>query len=511
MFGKMNLGTKFISGFLVTALVTLLVGIVGISNTGTINAMLIDMFENNLVPIKDVANANMQAIYHNRSLYDYIIETEKPEMDRISKEMDEHEHKFNELLEKYAKTSLTDPEKELLRQVNNKWPIYRAVAKKVMAFSYAGDNQAAMVAMQGEASTSFQAVDDELSKIVDLNSELGKKADDDSHSIYFGMRRTLVAIIFFSFILSLGAGIFLTRSITRPINRIIDSLNKGAEQVAAASTQISSASQALAGDASQQASALEETSSALEEMSTMTKLNADNAGTAHSLTRETNVVVGKSDAAMQELILSMAEISKASEATAKIIKTIDEIAFQTKLLALNAAVEAAQAGEVGAGFAVVADEVRNLAMRAADAARNTADLIEGTVKKVHDGANIVTRAKGAFAEVGTSAAKVSALVGEIASASGEQARGVEQINMAISELDKVVQKNVSNAEESAAASEEMNAQAEQMKIVVAELMALINGNGEQENNRSLFTPQVRRSQRTGGKKALLTQPKMRRM
>lgn len=509
MFGKMNLATKFISGFLVTALVTLLVGIVGISNMGTINTMLNNLYDNNLVPIEDVANANMQAIYHNRGLYDYVIEAEKPDMDRISKEMDERENKFKELLEKYSKTQLTDPEKELLRQVNNKWPIYVAAAKKVMAFSYAGDNQAAMSAMQSEASTSFQTVDDDLSKIVDLNNELGKKAYDDSDSIYFGMRRILLAIIFLSFIISLGAGVFLTRSITRPINIIIESLNKGAEQVAAASTQISSASQALAGDASQQASALEETSSALEEMSTMTKLNADNAGTAHTLTRQTNLVVGKSDETMQELILSMAEISRASEATAKIIKTIDEIAFQTKLLALNAAVEAAQAGEVGAGFAVVADEVRNLAMRAADAARNTADLIEGTVIKVNDGAGIVNRAKGVFAEVATSATKVAALVGEIANASSEQARGVEQINMAVSELDKVVQKNVSNAEESAAASEEMNAQAEQMKLVVAELTALVNGNAGQGNSHSHFAQQVRRNQHTGGKKTL--RPKVRRM
>lgn len=205
----------------------------------------------------------------------------------------------------------------------------------------------------------------------------------------------------------------------------------------------------------------------------------------------------------------MAEISRASEATAKIIKTIDEIAFQTKLLALNAAVEAAQAGEVGAGFAVVADEVRNLAMRAADAARNTADLIEGTVIKVNDGAGIVNRAKGVFAEVATSATKVAALVGEIANASSEQARGVEQINMAVSELDKVVQKNVSNAEESAAASEEMNAQAEQMKLVVAELTALVNGNAGQGNSHSHFAQQVRRNQHTGGKKTL--RPKVRRM
>jgi methyl-accepting chemotaxis protein len=245
-------------------------------------------------------------------------------------------------------------------------------------------------------------------------------------------------------------------------------------------------------------------------MATMTRQNADNAEQAHSLSRETNVVVKQYDESMQQLMASMSEISKASEATAKIIKTIDEIAFQTKLLALNAAVEAAQAGEVGAGFAVVADEVRNLAMRAAEAARNTAMLIEGTVKKVEDGAKIVTRAKGVFTDVGESATKVSTLVGDISSASGEQASGVEQINRAITELDSVVQKNAANSEESAAASEEMSAQAAQMKAVVAELMALINGGGETADGYSAAMP-VRRKQFASRQTGLVAGSRTRRM
>jgi methyl-accepting chemotaxis protein len=194
--------------------------------------------------------------------------------------------------------------------------------------------------------------------------------------------------------------------------------------------------------------------------------------------KDANRVVTKANDSMADLTTSMEEISTASEETSKIIKTIDEIAFQTNLLALNAAVEAARAGEVGAGFAVVADEVRNLAMRAADAARNTADLIEGTVKKVKEGGGLVAATDEAFAEVAANASKVGELVGEIAAASNEQAEGIEQVNKAVVEMDKVVQQNAANAEESASASEGMSAQAEQMKGFVDDLVVLVDGSGD---------------------------------
>jgi len=186
-------------------------------------------------------------------------------------------------------------------------------------------------------------------------------------------------------------------------------------------------------------------------------------------------VVARANGSMEALTASMDEISRASEETSKIIKTIDEIAFQTNLLALNAAVEAARAGEAGAGFAVVADEVRNLAIRAAEAAKNTAGLIEGTVRKIKEGSELVQRTSAEFSEVQDSASKMGELVGEISSASGEQAQGIEQISKAVTEMDTVVQRNAGNAEESASASEELNAQAEHMKEFVADLVALVGG------------------------------------
>ncbi len=277
-----------------------------------------------------------------------------------------------------------------------------------------------------------------------------------------------------SFVLALAIGIYIGFSTTNIIRRISEGLFEGSEQVVSASSQVSLASQSFAETSSQQAAAIEETSSAMEEMASITRQNTENAELANGMMRQTREAVEEASSSMENLREAMVSISRASEETSKIIKTIDEIAFQTNLLALNAAVEAARAGEAGAGFAVVADEVRALAMRAAEAAKNTAFLIEETINKVKNGMGVTERAIETFKNVETSTLKVSELLEEIAVASKEQREGIEQVNRAISEMDKAIQSNAANAEETASAAEELNAQAEQLKNYVRELLKLVD-------------------------------------
>ncbi len=325
-----------------------------------------------------------------------------------------------------------------------------------------------------------------------------------------GTQRNVSIIAAIAIVAALFLAFIIARGIITALTRITEGLNEAAGQVASASSQVSSTSQSLAEGASQQAASIEETSSSMEEMSSMTKLNAENSHRADGLMREANHIVTEANGAMDQLTQSMQDITSASEETSKIIKTIDEIAFQTNLLALNAAVEAARAGEAGAGFAVVADEVRSLAMRAAEAAKNTAELIEGNVVKVKEGSQLVSSTNSSFVKVMESSVKVGELISGISDASNEQSEGISQVNTAISEMDKVVQGNAANAEESASASEEMSAQAEQLRDFVGDLMMMVTGKklvrSPRKGRQSLRRPVPKRTQQvTQAKRALPSQ------
>ncbi len=287
---------------------------------------------------------------------------------------------------------------------------------------------------------------------------------------------------YISGVLGLGAVIlislvtwWITGTLFKIVNRAVVKLDTTSEEVKQAAEQVSSSGHSLAEGASEQAASVEETSASIEELTSMTRRNAENAAQAGALSGETLKTTVNCSDLMQEMAASIGQVNEASEETRKIVKTIDEIAFQTNLLALNAAVEAARAGEAGAGFAVVAGEVRNLAMRAADAARDTTDQIGDISDKINEAMGKVFGAIDEFGKVSENTEKVDGLVKEIAAASAEQAQGIDQIGRAVTELDKITQQNASNAEESAAAGEELNAQAVQIRQFVETLNRAVTG------------------------------------
>ncbi|MDH4249352.1 MAG: methyl-accepting chemotaxis protein, partial [Deltaproteobacteria bacterium] len=297
----------------------------------------------------------------------------------------------------------------------------------------------------------LKKIEDNLSATLIEDTQAIGNAARSRFLVMSGITALLVGIsLLFGFLLSQ-----LVSNVCNTINTMINRLSQSSNQMLSSSNQVSSASQSLAEGASEQAASLEETASTLEEITSMTTVNAENTTKADQLAKIARTQAAAGGEVMGRMVVAIGEIKASSDQTSRIVKTIDEIAFQTNLLALNAAVEAARAGEAGRGFAVVAEEVRNLAQRSATAAKETNALIDESRQKAEFGSQVASEAETKFVAVMEAVEKVGGILHEVAAASSEQARGIEQVNSTISQMDQVTQGNAANSEQTAAASEQL--------------------------------------------------------
>jgi methyl-accepting chemotaxis protein len=493
-FQSLRIEVKFLTAFVVVSAIAAIVGLVGIKNMAVIDERANLMYERELLGLSHAKEANINLLYIARAERNLLLASSEEERQKLNERLGKYESMYRENMSKAEQLFVSRKGKELLEGVNRAWDEYRSSHKQVIGLAMKEgfqEKRASVELAMGPARQKMQVLDDALTALTTHKEENAKRISRETTSIYDSSRNWMILFIAGGVGLGICFGVLLTFGITRPVKRIIEGLSESSEQVAAASTQVSSASQQLAEGTSEQAAALEQTSSSIEEMASMTKQSSGNAIHANQLMLESRTIVEHANQSMESLRATMNEISRASEETQKIVKTIDGIAFQTNLLALNAAVEAARAGEAGASFAVVADEVRNLAVRAAEASKNTAALIEGTVETIREGSFLVEKTHGEFIAVTSIVAKSGELIGEISAATQEQAQGIVQINKAVADMDRVTQQNAANSEESAAASEEMNAQAEQMKEFVDDLVSLLAGTANRRARSGKSTLPVR--------------------
>jgi methyl-accepting chemotaxis protein len=474
---KLKIETKLLAGFISMMLCVSTVGIVGYMAIRSIHRELNQIFTVRLPIIDYLIESDrdlQQLLVAERSMI--FSNTNSDIFKGLLNEYETNLNQAEERLDNFKKLASTSQEVELIKKFEETLKDWKTVSRKIVDGRISDTREGRREALDlslGEAKAKFETMRDNIDQLTDINLKLAEQNHSEAENVVKMAVILMLGVLSFSIIVGLLFTWGSYREIALPLRLAIGGLKDAALEVGEGARQVSAGSQQLAESASEQAASIEETSASLEEIASRTRQNAQNAGQARQMMQQVEKIVEKVDRHMLQMGDAIHEITRTSEETGKIIKTIDEIAFQTNLLALNAAVEAARAGEAGAGFAVVADEVRSLAMRAAAAAQNTSELIENIIKSVQKGNELTRNTQDAFHENIEIGGKVGNLVEEIAASSDFQSQGIEQINTAVREMDKVVQQVASSAEESSSAAEQMSAQAEEMNQIVQGLVDMV--------------------------------------
>ncbi len=507
MYKNLKVGAKLIIGFILVAVIAGAIGVVGILNINRMSTANTEMYNKMTIPLAEMAEFIESYQRMRGNVKDLLLATSQEEIDEYEKKILERNTEFDTSFGSFQTTLLTEEGQGLVDDVLNNKEMYDALVEEIITMVRNGDFESAREIVYGEGNDIRTQIEADFERIIEIKIEKAAITQSENESTTSRSSLIMFILVIGGVILSIISGVFISNMIKKPIkklvkaseeiakgnldiqidvvskdemgeladsfrdmtgkiNEVMTNINAASEQVAAGSRQVSDSSMSLSEGATEQASSIEELTASIEEISSQTRNNAEKAEKAEEVSGSSKKFATRGNEEMADMLKAMAEINDSSKKISKIIKVIDDIAFQTNILALNAAVEAARAGQHGKGFAVVAEEVRNLAARSAAAASETTSMIGDSIEKVEDGTKIANDTAEALNKIVEGTMEVNELVAQIASASNEQAIGIEQINQGIMQISDVVQTTSATAQETAAASEELSGQSEMLKSQV---------------------------------------------